>query len=157
MTPAPTYTRGGAVFYAPGVMEATCRYRELDMEGYVGYVALMSPADLGKSVWIKGPQGWEGPFLVCDCGVRGQVWEMVMIRGELIEVDWRTARRWGMGPFTGGWKIQVEVHVGGDPRAWGRYAPGWYPTDYRQWFEDNFELDHQCVYEAKPGWWVWCP
>lgn len=133
------------------------------MKGYAGGVALMSPADIGKEVWINGPQGWEGPFIVCDCGVRGQVWEMVMIRGELIEVDWKTARRWGMGPFTDGWKRTVDVFVGDTPPGYHDPLDNWrepsrgQPVDYVDWFEDNFELDHQCVYEAKPGWWVWCP
>lgn len=151
MTPAPQYTKGAAVWYAPGVMEATCEVRGLDLQGYVDGVAMMSPADIGKVVWIKGPLGWEGPFLVCDCGVRGQVWEMVMDRGEVIEVGWRTAARWGLGPHEGGWKLKgVEVFVGDVPPGWHDPLDNYRspsigaPIDYVQWFEENVELE-TCV------------
>lgn len=134
LTPAPIYSYGGAVWYAPGVMEANCDYRGYPMEGFVDGVAMMSPADLGKTVWIRH-DGWEGPFIVCDCGTRGQVWEMVTVRGEVIEVGWKTAQRWGMGPFDGGWKHPVEVWVGDDPIGVMRYAPGLIPVDYVGWLE----------------------
>ena len=128
-TPAPTYSYGGATWYAPGVMEATCAYRDLSLTGFLDGVAMMSPADLGKTVWVSRGDGWEGPFLVCDCGVRGQVWEMVMVRGEVIEMGWRTAHRWGLGPFDGGWKIPVAVAVADLPPV-GKWAP----IDYMDWF-----------------------
>jgi hypothetical protein len=135
MTPAPVYSYGGAVWYAPMVMEANCEYRGFDMEGYVDGVALMSPSNLGDTVWLR-PRGhdWSGPYRVCDVGTRGQVYEMVVVRGEVVEVGWETAERWGMGPHDGGWKIPVDVFV-------GRVAPGpaldlMPPTDYVEWFEE---------------------
>jgi len=156
MTPAPEVARGYAVWYAPGVMEATCRYRGIDMSGYVDGIAMMSPADIGQEVWIKGPLGWEGPFIVCDCGVRGQVWEMVMVRGEVIEVGWRTASRWGLGPHDGGWKTMVTVSKTGpysrDPldNEWIR------PVDYVKWFEDNAELEVCRIWVGDHDW-AYCP
>lgn len=126
LTPAPAYSYGGAVWYAPGVMEATCAVRGISMDGYLDGVAMMSPADLGKPVWVRHSGAWEGPFVVCDCGVRGQVWEMVVVRGEVIEVGWDTAVRWGMGPFDGGWKHPVEVLV-------GQIHHPWPPVDYVAW------------------------
>jgi hypothetical protein len=134
MTPAPVYSTGGAVWYAPMVMEANCEYRGYDMEGFLDGVALMSPADLGKTVWINGPMGWEGPFKSCDVGTRGQVWEMVLRRGELLELGWTTASRWGMGPFDGGWKRQVEVFIG--PTKPGAWVDWMTPVDYTSWFEE---------------------
>lgn len=126
MTPAPAYSYGGAVWYAPGVMEATCAVRGISTTGFLDGVAMMSPADLGKTVWVRHGGVWEGPFVVCDCGIRGQVWEMVEVRGEVIEVGWTTAARWGMGPFTGGWKHPVEVLVGVMHHPWP-------PVDYVDW------------------------
>jgi hypothetical protein len=137
MTPAPVYSYGGAVWYAPGVMEANCEYRGFDMEGYVDGVALMSPSDLGKSVWLRrGGHEWEGPYRVCDCGTRGQVYEMVTVRGEVVEVGWRTASGWGMGPHDGGWKQTVEIFVGRvKPGAWVDWMT---PVDYAQWFKEEY-------------------
>ena len=138
MTPAPIYSYGAATWYAPGVMEATCQYRADEagvsyqewMDEAIGGVALMSPADLGKTVWVRGPLGWEGPFRVCDCGTRGQVYEMVMDRGEVVELGWHTASSWGMGPHDGGWKMQVEVWIGDFPKYHGQK-----PVDYVSWFD----------------------
>lgn len=140
MSPAPVYSRGSAVWYAPGVMEANCQYRadmsgvtyEEWMAGATDGIAMMSPSDLGKTAWIRREGIWEGPFRVCDCGVRGQVYEMVVVRGEVVEVGWKTAKRWGLGPFDGGWKTDVEVWVG--DRENMRYAAGVRPVDYVEWF-----------------------
>jgi hypothetical protein len=115
-------------------MEANCEYRGFDMAGFLDGVALMSPADLGKTVWINGPMGWEGPFKSCDAGTRGQVWEMVLRRGELLELGWTTASRWGMGPFDGGWKQQVEVFIG--PTKPGAWVDWMTPVDYVSWFRE---------------------
>jgi len=133
MTPAPIYSRGGAVWYAPGVMEANCQYRGYDMDRFEDGVAMMSPSDLGKTVWLRPlGQDWQGPFIVCDCGVRGQVYEMVTVRGEVVEVGWSTAERWGMGPFDGGWKTEVEVFVGDKEPSVGLDFVE--PIDYVDWF-----------------------
>jgi len=83
-------------------MEATARWRGLSLDGYLGGVALPTCADIGADIWIK-PQWtptwrgkWEGPYLVVDCARRGDIYGVVVHRGEVVEVDWPTARRWGM-------------------------------------------------------------
>lgn len=126
-TPTPTYSVGGAVWYAPGVMETNCEYRGF---GRVPGVALMSPSDIGKTVWLRPPGGeWEGPYKVCDCAMRGDMFSMVMWRHEVVEVDWRTAVRWGLGPHEGGWRLDgVEVLVDPAGPVW------WPPVDYEDWF-----------------------
>jgi hypothetical protein len=148
LSPAPQYSFGGATWYANGVMTANCQYRadmagvtyEEWMGGAIDGVAMMSPADMGKTVWIDPGTGFEGPFRVCDAGVRGQVYEMVVWRGEVVEVGWDTAERWGMGPFDGGWKRPVEVFVGElpllrDPLDNERLRA----VDYIQWFKEMAE------------------
>lgn len=102
-TPSPDYFWGKAVYYAPGIMEATAAWRGFDLDEYAGGVALMSPADIGSIVWLRPSyfgnfrgSGWEGPFLVVDCARKGDMWPVVMHRGEAVEVDYRTALRWNM-------------------------------------------------------------
>jgi len=58
----------------------------------------MSPADIGHDVWIKFNGRWEGPFLVVDCARRGDMWPVIMYRGEAVEVGYRTAIEWGLQP-----------------------------------------------------------
>lgn len=138
-TPAPQHSIGNAVYYAPGVMEATAEVRELDLEEFLDGVALMSPADIGKTVWIKHPEyGWEGPFLSVDCAQQNDMYNVVIYRGEVIEVGFVTARKWGMvvgGETSRWWKPiswrldEVEVFIGEElPDELGE------PTDYVDWF-----------------------
>ena len=110
--PAPIWSEGKAVYYAPGVMEATAAYRDLDLTGYMDGVAMASPADIGRDVWLKLPDGeWEGPYLVVDCAKRGDIYPITVGRGEVVEVGFRTAERWGMVNYTGGNSWEVFDHV----------------------------------------------
>jgi hypothetical protein len=103
----PSLVTGNAVFYAPEAMEATAKYNGLSLKGYVGGVALMFPSEIGGDVWIKRPnQDWEGPFLVVDCARQNDMYGIIVHRNEVIEVDFKTAVRWGLarlgGPEHGG-------------------------------------------------------
>lgn len=122
-TPQPTHTIGKAVWYAPGLMVATADVRDMDLEGFVGGVSLFSPADIGEVVWLKRPgKLWEGPFLVVDASQRGHMLVTVTDNKEVVEVDFPTARRWGMvdGDWSGysinQWMIRnVQVYKGLHP------------------------------------------
>jgi hypothetical protein len=110
-TPAPEHSRGAAVFYGPGMMEGTARWRGMDLSNYLGGVALMSPADIGQTVWLKRPgEAWEGPYLVVDCAARQDMWPVIMARGEVVEVDFDTATRWGMVTPVNVSKGEYKVH-----------------------------------------------
>jgi len=136
-TPAPISIRGRAVYYAPGVMEATANVRGMSLDGYVDGVSLMSPADIGRKVWIKRAGGWEGPFLVVDCARRGDMWPIIVGRQEVVEVGFKTAVAWGMARSMGGagWKAirwstdQVQVYIASKPPP---IAVN--PADYSEWF-----------------------
>jgi hypothetical protein len=113
-TPSPNYFSGNAVFYSEGVAIATARSRGLDLNGYLDGVSLMSPADIGMPVWLKRPGSeWEGPFLVIDSATRGDIYPIIVYRGEAVEVGFRTALSWGMVNEEGDvskWRIEnVEV------------------------------------------------
>lgn len=103
-TPLPA--RGEVTFYAYDVMERVYHRRlELaqvpycDKPACVGYVATLRPGDLGRKVWFMRP-GFqpEGPFLVVDYAAPSDFARLDR-RGLVAEVDYETARRWGMtGP-----------------------------------------------------------
>lgn len=113
MTGHPIYSTGAAVFYAPGVMEATAHIRGMDLDKYVDGVSLMSPTDIGREVWIKHDGVWEGPFLSVDTAQQNHMCQAIQTRGEVIEVGYQTANRWGMTdwPDVHEWKVDVEVSL----------------------------------------------
>ena len=113
MTGHPPYSTGAATFYAPNVMEGTARYRGMDLDGYVDGVSLMSPSDIGKVVWIKYNGEWEGPFLSVDTAQQNHMCQAIQTRGEVVEVGYQTAQRWGMTdwPRVHEWKVDVEVSL----------------------------------------------
>lgn len=93
----PELVYGTAVFYSPGIMKATAKHRGMEYpDGYLGGVALGSPGEIGETVWLYGPNGWEGPYLVVDCPQRVDVFTTIVIRQQVVEVDFNTAVRWGM-------------------------------------------------------------
>lgn len=93
----PDLFSGIAVFYGPYVMEGTAEYRGLNMDNYLGGVALPTCSGIGSPVWIKRENsGWEGPYLVADCARRNDLYGISVIRKEAVEVDFNTALRWGM-------------------------------------------------------------
>ena len=113
MTGHPPYSEGAATFYAPNVMEGTARYRGMDLDGYVDGVSLMSPSDIGKVVWIRYNGVWEGPFLSVDTAQQNHMCQAIQTRGEVVEVGYKTAKRWGMTdwPTVHEWKVDVEVSL----------------------------------------------
>lgn len=172
-TRAPIYSFGGAVFYAPFVMEGTARYRGYSLDGYLDGVAMMSPADIGRTVWLKRPGGeWEGPFLVVDCARRGDMWPIAITRGEVVEVGFSTALRWGMvRGGTWSWRTvtakipDVEVYVGESLPRWLTDAafdePSAIPVYYPGWLLDNAVFaSRETEHRRRPVWkgdgcWRW--
>ena len=148
-TPAPEYMEGNAVWYSPQLMEATAIYRGLSLKGYLDGVSLMSPADIGKTVWINHPDlGWEGPYLVVDCAQQNHMYGVLVSRDEVVEVGYETAMRWGM---VNNYKIHeyridgVIVYVGETLPYYIEHASRWSrkfdidisPVNYRQQFLDT--------------------
>lgn len=166
--PMPQWTRGKAVFYGPSVMEATARWRGIDLSHYVDGIALPSCYHIGQTAWIhRGDGVWEGPYVVADCAGRGDMYSAVVYTGEVVEVGWKTATRWQMARFTGGgyapypghrdvdWFLDVEVWIGDQPRR-GQMR-GLSPVDYPSWYlsQVTFARRHEPhpVY-LEPGRWL---
>jgi len=139
MTGHPIYSEGGAVFYAPGIMERTAEYRGMDLDRYVDGVSLMSPADIGREVWIKHEGNWEGPYLVVDTAQQNHMCQAVQTRGEVVEVGYQTAKRWDMveWPKVHEWKVDVEVSKV-NPMTLEYF--GWEPVYYPEWWSAQAEL-----------------
>jgi len=140
-TPAPRLIIGSATFYSPGLMEVQAPYRGLSMDGYIDGVSLMSPSDIGETVWIwrVGDTDWEGPFLNLDCSMRADMYVTVVYNREVVEVGFETAERWGMAhhiaepPYyvADDWRLDgIMVYIGETPPDL-RYAM---PVDYAAWF-----------------------
>lgn len=87
----PPLSEGSLVFYNPGQMEATAKYRGLSLKGYDGGVATITCGNIGNRVWIKFPSGEWKIFRVVDCGRRNDIYGIINFRNEVIEVDFQTA------------------------------------------------------------------
>ncbi len=137
--PSPQYTIGSAVYYAAGVMEATASWRDMSLKGFVGGVSLLSPADIGQVVWLRRPGEWEweGPFLVVDCARRSDIWPIIYYRGEVVEVDFKTAIRWGMVKGGGDYN-RVSMRMDAVEVWKGEFSPDTFsrkqPVDLRSWW-----------------------
>ncbi len=166
-TPAPQHSYGKAVWYAPYLMEATAEWRGMSLEGFEGGVAMMSPADIGQVVWLKRPGNtWEGPFLVVDVSANTHMWTTITQIGEIVEVGFETALRWGMVEGNqNGYSINeymirdVEVFKGLHPPfetsvavnyvEWFESVLTWGNGYYERWSTDDVEFFNYEQYQAK--------
>jgi hypothetical protein len=153
MTPQPTYTEGKAVFFGPYAMDATAEYRGIDyeQEGCLGGVSLMSPIDIGSKVWVKfeGSQ-WYGPFCAVDCARRGDMYSIVVIREEVIEINFELAVEIGMvsqhdkGVYeVYDWFRRAQVIIGQKPMDYFADCEDeacFDPVNYRNHFLDHVEF-----------------
>lgn len=150
MTPLPTYTKGKMVFYGPYAMDATAEYRGIDYkkEGCIGGISLMSPYNIGDKAWIYAQGEWHGPFCVVDCARKGDIYSIVINRGEVAEANFEFAQQLGMvSEHTFGdyevykWYKNVEILVNISPELYfakGNINPE--PIDYPEYFKETLEF-----------------
>jgi len=89
LSPLPQHAEGKLVRYGPDYLaHANAEYRGYDLTDFGGCgVALMSPADLGKIVWLRIPGGeWIGPCLSVDSARRVDFHRYVYSVREIAEV-----------------------------------------------------------------------
>jgi len=146
MTSTPEHTYGKMVFYGYGAMEATAEYRGFDTSDCIGNIALMSPIDIGRKAWIKVDSEWYGPFCSVDCARKGDMYSIVVIREEVVEVDIHFAEKFGM--------VTINSDYTYDVHKWFKrvelYLPPKYnqsklpeegtPISYTDWFLENVEF-----------------
>lgn len=63
----------------------------------IGYAALLRAGDINRRIWLQWEGGAvEGPFLVIDAAA-GQPVDLLLSRSWVVDVDYETALRRGMG------------------------------------------------------------
>ena len=110
----------------------------------MGGISLFSPADIGEVVWLKRPgNDWEGPYLVVDCSQRNHFYHTVATNQESVEVDFRTALRWGM--VSGNlMNYRTNLYMIRDVEVWKGLQPppdNSVPVNYSDWFLQRVEFD----------------
>jgi hypothetical protein len=131
---------GKAVFYSSGVMEATAQYREISLDNYLDGVALMSCRHIGETVWLAHHMRWEGPYVVVDCPRKGDAYSAVVYTEEVVEVGFKTAKRWGMVSQYGKvseWYKDVVMFICDEPPD--RLYSSVDTVVYRDWWLDTVE------------------
>lgn len=126
LTPAPAHARGLVLLYGPDwLAEANARYRGYTLEPYWRECGLsvISPADLGKIVWVRVPFGqWFGPCLGVDTAARGDFYHIVYENREVAEVTQTLQKLMG---FQFG--MQAEIFIGPCPPQWSHAAHSYIP------------------------------
>ena len=100
----PDVVIGSAWAYNPELMLATAHFHSISLRDVEGGVAIPFCSEIGNYVWILRPyhEGilgtgeWEGPFLVVDCAALSDLYNVVAVRNEVVEVDFNTAKKWTM-------------------------------------------------------------
>ncbi len=89
LTAMPSHVVGNFVYYGPQyLIEANARYRGYDLSFYRDRCGMsaISPADLGKIVWIRIGSSWYGPCLFVDVGAWQDFYTLVYINHEIAEL-----------------------------------------------------------------------
>jgi hypothetical protein len=103
---------GQAAYYNEGVMEQVVDIRQAGWAAgslpdplpadVVGFAARLDCSEIGDLLWICGPVGCQGPFIVADCANRLNGDAQRMEENKIVvEVDYETALDWdvlGRGP-----------------------------------------------------------
>ena len=120
LTPLPQHAEGRLVRYGPQyLVEANAEFRGYDLSPYRDRcgLAAMSPADLGRILWLRLPGGeWYGPCLVVDVAMRKHFYTYVQEYQEIVEVGDRQRKLLGDWPSSA-WG---EVFVGRCPPRLGQ-------------------------------------
>jgi hypothetical protein len=113
-----TYSnRMATVAFNRGYIDDPLLYTDwLDAEGLAGAVAGNRRADLGRRVWIDGPLGLEGPFLIIDCAQLRHLKARLKLE-RIVDVDHITGERWNMQK-----PIPVDLYFE-KPDLWDRPMP----------------------------------
>ncbi len=131
---SPLPQTGLATYYAPGMMEYVEGYRQSQGQlpacpECVGTVALLRAGDIGRKVWLQGPDGERvGPFLVIDCARRQDVAPLVG-RGWAVDVSYELGQAWGMNrPLDGVTVLEDPADAGVKPVRLGVPTPFYVPA-----------------------------
>ena len=144
LTPMPQHAAGKIGYYGPQYLaEANADFHGYDLAPYIDRcgLAVMSPADLGKIVWLRaGDSEWYGPCLGVDVAQRVHFYDYVTRIGELVEVPQSVREHFGFE-----WVVTGEVWVGACPP--GRVTQ---PESYAELVTQTATWDH-APFERTPS------
>ena len=156
LTPSPAHAEGLLVRYCPAdLVEQVAAFRGYDLSPYRDRcgVSLISPADLGRVVWLRVPGGeWYGPCLAMDAANRAHFHRIVYRNREVAEVPNALAARFGFCCGAPG-----EIYIGrcppdgaGEPREYRPPLALDAPDSYTpsMWPYPAQELPRQCGREV---------
>jgi len=125
----PKHAEGLIGLYGPAyVAEANAIYRGYDLDPYACGLAVMSPSDIGKIVWLRVPEGeWFGPCLAVDISARKDFKANVVDQHKVVEADQRAADALGFK-----WGVWGESYVGLCPPF-----PTSQAREYEVWLEPD--------------------
>lgn len=92
MSGEPRHAKGLFVYYGPQhLIEANAAWHHYDLSPFHNRcgVSALSPADLGKVVWLRSTEvdtGWYGPCLTIDVGAQHDFFRQVFQTQEIAEV-----------------------------------------------------------------------
>lgn len=113
LTPSPTHARGLLVTYGPdSLANANAIYRGYSLDAFRDRCGLsvMSPADLGRIVWVRLNDGsWYGPCSGVDVSARHDFYDNVYVRHEIAEVTYTLRDKLR---FVYGSSQQGQIYIG---------------------------------------------
>lgn len=150
MTPLPRHASGRLVWYGPqSLVELNATYRGYNLSLFRDRcgVAVMSPADLGKVIWLRLPGGeFYGPCLSIDVAGRDNFLHYVNDLNEVAEIA--TPTRAALGITDDPLNPLGEVYVGAcPPEILGT------PLPYRVTPEYTTDSFHPSLYPYPPQAW----
>jgi hypothetical protein len=101
---------------------------------------------------------WEGPFLSVDAAARSDMYAVSVLKQEVVEIGFKTAREWGLVEADSQWDMNwkmvkayertVEVWIGEQPPSalWMKHIE---PVYYAQYWLDTVEYSSR--YEPRPN------
>lgn len=127
-TPSPTHFTTRALYQNPGVIEISSAYHDVNLSDVFDGVALMSPADINRTVWVRLPGGPWYKARSGDAAAREHLWFHVFVVHSGIELGYELAVELN-APGGGLWDLEVCVtEMNPDSICTG------IPVDYADWF-----------------------
>ncbi len=129
LTPMPAHAQGLLVVYgSQQLVEANAAFHGYDLSPYRDRCGLsaISPADLGRVMWIRTGGDWYGPCLAVDVAAIRDFYNVVYVNGEIAEIGRLQSDLFGFRYSAFG-----EVAVSLCPPALSS-APQWYSPPLRE-------------------------
>lgn len=134
-TPSPTHFTTRALYQSPGVIERSAAYHNVSLSDVFDGVSLMSPADVGRTLWVRHAGGRWYKARSGDAVAREHMWYHAFVVNSGIEFGYELAVE--LGAIGGGaWDIEVCVT---DARP--EFVCAGDPVDYGDWLRSIMRFE----------------